>query len=55
MKEFRLGNVEAGRAIRDQHYEQTRGIPADEQIAFYREKTQALHEHLNDQPEDESA
>lgn len=46
--------VEAGRAIRDQHYEQTREITADEQIALYREKTQELHGHLNDQLEDES-
>ncbi len=41
--------VQVVREIRDRHYEQTKDRTAEERVAFYREKAEALHESLDNQ------
>lgn len=54
-KEKTFDAVKMVREIRDQHYEQTKGMSQEERVAFYREKAQELRRQLSDQKENASA
>ena len=47
--------VKMMREIRDQHYEETKKMSAEERIAFYREKARKLHRHLDEDADTPSA
>ena len=47
--------VKMVREIRDQHYEETKKMSAEERIAFYREKARKLHRHLDEDADTPSA
>ncbi|MBA3944786.1 MAG: hypothetical protein H0X37_09525 [Herpetosiphonaceae bacterium] len=54
-----INAVELVRRIRDQHYEELKDKTQEERIAFYRAKSQALHEKVRvvrpAQPHDEQS
>lgn len=39
--------IEVLRTIRDRHYEETKNLPFEEQIAFYKHKSEMLQKELN--------
>lgn len=54
-KKKTIDAVKMVREIRNQHYQETKDMTAEERIAFYREKAQKLHRQLDEEADAESA